>query len=85
MTNLIPQGIKGTDAVLDGFLNPVGPQTLPLKDKTVYLSVKRSRWKERRKPNKSYHNTYDLHCQGMKTPNKFGDFLKGEFYNTPRY
>ncbi len=45
MANLIPQGLKGTDAVLAGFLNPIGLQTFPLKDKTVYLSIKRRRWK----------------------------------------
>ncbi len=77
--NLIPQGLKGKDAVLDGFLNPIGLQTFPLKDKTVYLSVKRRRWKERGKTDKSYHNTYNLHRRGMKTTNEFGDFLKEEF------
>ncbi len=59
MANLIPQGLKGRDAVLDGFLNPIGIQPFPLKDKTVYLSVKRWCWKERGKTDKSYHNTYD--------------------------
>jgi len=77
--NLIPQDLKGKDAVLDGFLNPVELQTFPLKDKTVYLSLKRRRWKERGKTDKSYYNTYDLHRQGMKTTNEFGDFLKEEF------
>ncbi len=72
MANLIPQGLKGKDAVLDGFLNPIGLQTFPLKDKTVYFSVKRRRWKERGKTDKSYHNIYDLHRQGMKTTNEFG-------------
>ncbi len=79
MANLIPQGLKGKDAVLDGFLNPLGLPTFPLKDKTVYLSVKRRRWKERGKTDTSYHNTYNLHRQGMKTTNEFGDFLKEEF------
>ncbi|MCD4807930.1 MAG: hypothetical protein K8R13_10275 [Methanococcoides sp.] len=77
--NLIPQDLKWKDAVLDGFLNPVELQTFPLKDKTVYLSLKRRRWKERGKTDKSYYNTYDLHRQGMKTTNEFGDFLKEEF------
>ncbi len=35
MPNLILQGPKGKDAVLDGLLNPIGLQTIPLKDKTV--------------------------------------------------
>ncbi len=76
MANQIPQGLKGKDTVLDGFLNPIGIRTFPLKDKTVYLSLKRRRWKERGKTDKSYHNTYDLHRRGMKTTNEFGDLLK---------
>ncbi len=79
MGTLIPQGLKGKDAVLDGSLNPIGLQTFPLKDKTVYLSVKRGRWKVRGKTDKCYHTTYDLHRQGMKITNEFGDFLKEEF------
>ncbi len=85
MDNLIPQGLKGKDAVLEGFLNPIGLPTFPLKDKTVYFSVKRRRWKERGETDKSYHNTYDLHRQGMKTT-KFRDFLKEEFgLSTPEF
>ncbi len=78
MANLIPQVLKGKDAVLDSFPNPVRLRTFPLKDKTVYLSVKRRRLKERGKTDKSYHNTYDLHRQGIKTTIEFGDFIKEE-------
>jgi len=78
---LIPKELKSlekTKVVLDGFLNPVVLQTFPLKDKMVYLSLKRRRWKELGKTNKSYSNTYNLHRPGMKTTNEFGDFLKEE-------
>ncbi len=37
MTNLIPQGLKGKDAVLDGFQKPIGLQTGRLKNKAVYI------------------------------------------------
>ncbi len=76
--NLIPQGLKGKDDVVDGFLNPVDLRTFPLKDKTIYLSIKRRRWKECGKTNKRYHNTYNLHRRGMWTLNDFGDFFKEE-------
>ncbi len=79
MANRTPQGLKWKDAELDGFPSSIGFQTVPLKDKTVDLSVKRRRWKERGKTDKSYHNTYNLHRQGMKTTNEFADFLKEEF------
>jgi len=75
---LVPKELKGKETVLDGFLNPLELQTFPLKDKTVYLAVKRRRWKEKGSQGPSYCNTYNLHRAGMKTTNKFGDFLKEE-------
>ncbi len=84
--NLIPQGLKEKDAVLDGFLYPEDLQIFPLKDKTVYLSIKGRRWKERGKTDKSYHNTYNLHRRRMKTSNEFGKFLNEELgLRTPEY
>ncbi len=77
-TDLVPKELEGKEVVLDGFLNPVALQTFPLKDKMVYLSLKRRRWKELGTTGKSYSNTYDLHRQGMKTTNEFGNFLKEE-------
>jgi hypothetical protein len=75
--DLIPKELSGKQTVLDGFLNPLALQTFPLKDKQVYLVLKRRRWKELGKTT-SYFNTYDLHRKGMKTTNEFGDFLKEE-------
>lgn len=75
---LVPQELKGKKVVLDGFLNPVELQTFPLKDKAVYLSIKRRRWKEKGSQGPIYNNTYDLHRKGMKTTNEFGLFLKEE-------
>ncbi|MDZ4203454.1 MAG: hypothetical protein U1C46_01430 [Bacteroidales bacterium] len=75
---LIPQELKGKEVVLDGFLNPVELQTFPLKDKAVYLSIKRRRWKEKGSQGPTYNNTYNLHRKGMKTTNEFGLFLKEE-------
>ena len=77
-TDLVPKELEGKEVVLDGFLNPVALQTFPLKDKMVYLSLKRRRWKELGTTGKSYFNTYDLHRQGMKTTKEFGNFLKEE-------
>ena len=77
-TDHIPKELEGKEATLDGFLNPIALQTFPLKDKMVYLSLKRRRWKELGTTGKSYSNAYDLHRQGMKTTNEFGNFLKEE-------
>jgi len=74
----IPKELKDKDVVLDGYLNTLELQTFPLKDKTVYIAVRRRRWKEKGRNEKSYSNTYELHYDGMKTTKEFGVFLKEE-------
>ena len=74
----IPEELKDKEVVLDGYLNTLDLQTFPLKDKTVYIAVRRRRWKEKGTKEKSYSNTYDLHFEGMKTTKEFGAFLKEE-------
>lgn len=74
----IPKELQGKEVVLDGYLNVIELQTFPMKDKTVYLAVRRRRWKEKGTNEKNYSNTYDLHLEGMKTTKEFGTFLKEE-------
>jgi hypothetical protein len=74
----IPEELQGKEVVLDGYLNKLELQTFPLKDKTVYIAVRRRRWKEKGINEKSYSNNYDLHFEGMKTTREFGAFLKEE-------
>lgn len=73
---LVPNELEGKDVVLNGFMNPLELQTFPLKDKAVYLLVKRRRWKIRGEQKKSYHNSYDLTETGVKAIPAFGAFLK---------
>ena len=75
----VPAELEGKIAVLDGYLNQIELQTFPLKDKTVYLAVRRRRWKEQGTITPSHSNTYELHIEGMKTTREFGAFLKEEF------
>lgn len=74
----IPEELKDKNVVLDGFLNELSLQTFPLKDKTVYIAIRRRRWKEKGVLQKSYSNQYDFHITGMKTTKEFGVFLKEE-------
>ena len=75
----IPKPLSGKEVVLDGYLNQLELQTFPLKDKTVYIALRRRRWKEKGDSKQSYSNTYELHVEGMKTTKEFGAFLKEEF------
>jgi len=74
----IPPELQGKEVVLDGYLNKLELQTFPLKDKTVFLAVRRRRWKEKGTADKSCCNNYNMHIEGMKTTNEFGAFLKEE-------
>jgi transposase len=79
LTSRIPRVLSGKEVVLDGYLNQLELQTFPLKDKTVYIALRRRRWKEKGDSKQSYSNTYELHVEGMKTTKEFGAFLKEEF------
>lgn len=79
ITSRIPKALIVKEVVLDGYLNQLELQTFPLKDKTVYIALRRRRWKEKGDSKQSYNNTYELHVEGMKTTKEFGAFLKEEF------
>lgn len=79
LTIRIPKALRGKEVVLDGYLNQLELQTFPLKDKTVYIALRRRRWKEKGANTQSFSNTYELHVEGMKTTKEFGAFLKEEF------
>ncbi len=80
---LVPEALLGKTVVLNGYLNSVELQTFPLKDKPVYLSIRRRRWKERGEKQQSYSNEYNLYKEGMKTTHEFGNFLKEELGLSP--
>lgn len=79
ISSMIPEALQGKIVVLDGYLNQLELQTFPLKDKTVFIALRRRRWKEKGDSKQSYSNTYELHVEGMKTTKEFGAFLKEEF------
>lgn len=79
LASRVPEALQGKIVVLDGYLNQLELQTFPLKDKTVYIAIRRRRWKEQGVTTASHSNTYELHIEGMKTTKEFGAFLKEEF------
>ena len=72
---LIPQTLKGKNAVLNGYMDPVEIEDFPLRGKKTYLKFFRRRWKEQGS-NESHFNHYDFHPEGMKATKEFGSFLK---------
>ncbi|MDY0202414.1 MAG: hypothetical protein RBR40_15650 [Tenuifilaceae bacterium] len=74
----VPQELKGKEVVLDGYLNKLELQTFPLKDKSVFIVIRRRRWKEKGSKKPGISNDYKLHEEGIKTTKEFGAFLKEE-------
>jgi hypothetical protein len=51
--DLIPEKLKGKEAVLNGYLHELEVQTYPIQGKSCYLNLKRRRWKEKGTDGKS--------------------------------
>ncbi len=86
-SKLVPSKLAGKDVVLNGYLPRVEVIDYPFRDKPMYISFIRRRWKEKG-TSKSYYNDYEFHLEGMKTTHEFGAFLKelnreelAEFFN----
>jgi hypothetical protein len=73
--DLIPEAVKGKQAVLDGYWNALELQTFPQKGKACYLRLIRRKWKE---PggSQAYGNSYHYNVDGTKATQDFGAFLK---------
>ncbi len=71
----VPDSLRETDYVLNGYMEPIEIIDFPLRGKLMYITFLRRRWKERG-GSKSSFNTYTFHRPGMKTTDELGDFLK---------
>lgn len=74
-SELIPVILKGENAVLNGYMDPIEIIDFPFRGKLMYITFLRRRWKIRGEE-KGYHNTYRFHRPGMKTTDGFENFLK---------
>ena len=73
---LVPDALKGkTDVVLDGYCNPLQVLSHCFSLKSVYLVMKRRRWKESG-TDKHYSNEYGLTNDPSKLTAGMAGFLK---------
>lgn len=73
----VPDGLKGKQVSLDGYMNATTLQHYPQMGKQYYIYLKRRRWKEKGvNVVKSYHNEYSFTAPGTMATQSFGDFLK---------
>jgi hypothetical protein len=74
-TNL-PIELSGiSDAVKDGFCNPVELLHFHMNGKPLYLQLYRRRWRQSCS-SRHYSNSYNLHPEGVKATYEFAAFLK---------
>ena len=73
--NEIPAGNDSSQYESKGFFPVKTIQDFPIRGKSVYLAIKRRRW--RHKINQSeIHNNYPLIASGSKMTQELSDFLK---------
>ena len=77
-----PPEHKDKSLVSYGFDEPKKIQDFPLRKKSVYLIVRRRKWKDKA-TGKIYSRTWDLTASGTSYSNEFAVFLKGLFGQIP--
>lgn len=71
----IPKEAEGRLVIQKGFVNRVEVLHASLRNKPLYITFKRRRWREK-KTQKDYVNQYDLHPKGTKLSYEFAGYLK---------
>ena len=80
--SVIPPEHSEKQIVSQGFDEPVTIQDFPLREKSVYLVVRRRKWKDKQS-GKIYSRTWDLTAKGTSYSKEFAAFLKGLFGQLP--
>jgi hypothetical protein len=71
LTEDLPEG----DYESKGFSSPVRIQDFPIRDRAVFIEVRRRKWIDK-KTGKVYSRSWDLTAAGTKYTKEFGAFLK---------
>lgn len=74
--NEIPHELKGEKLVSKGFYPESVIQDFPLRNKALYLHVRRRKW-EVESTKKIVSRTWNLSANGTRYSNEFAAFLKG--------
>ena len=73
---VFPPEHKNKSLISYGFDEPIKVQDFPLRKKSVYLIVRRRKWKDKG-TGKIYSRSWDLTADGSSYSKEFADFLKG--------
>ena len=74
--NRVPEGYDPADYESKGFHRVRKLVDFPIRDKLVYLSIKRRRWRHRTDHNRTISNDYSHFSEGYKVTAELAAFLK---------
>jgi len=80
--NALPAEHKDKQLVSNGFDDPATIQDFPLRQKRVYLVVRRRKWQDKI-TGRVYSKTWDLTASGTSYSKEFAAFLKELFGQLP--
>ncbi len=80
--NILPPDHPEKHLISNGFDDPVTIQDFPLRQKRVYLVVRRRKWKDK-ETGKVYSRSWDLKASGTSYSKEFAAFLKELFGQLP--
>lgn len=73
--NIVPQEYKSHKLLSKGFYPEICIQDFPIRDKALFLHIKRRRWLDQIN-NKLVSRNWDLVSSGTRITSEFGSFLK---------
>lgn len=75
---IVPDELKASQVVSDGFTQECVIQDFPIRGKGVYLHVRRRKWKDKL-TGAIYSRKFDLQHKGTELTHEFVAFLKGTY------
>ena len=78
---VLPKGYNPSEYESKGFYSESIIQDFPVRGKSVFLVIKRRRWRHKERKGEIIHNDYSLIAEGSKITKELSDFLK----DTGRY
>ena len=75
--NTVPWGYDASQFESKGFFRSKKIQDFPLRGKSVFLIIRRRRWRHKERKNEIISNDYSFIAEGSKMTKELSDFLKG--------
>jgi transposase len=83
--NILPSGYSASEYESKGFYAEKYVQDFPIRGKSVYLVIKRRRWRLKETPSQEISTDCLFITEGSKLTRELSDFLKGTGRDPRRY